>query len=264
MDGGVVIVTTEDSHAFMVSKLRAAGADLDRVCLMGLVQDSDHSLTPLRLKHDLPMIDRAARDFQAKLIVIDPLSAHIDSFHEKGMREVIGRLEVLATRLGAALVCTPHPSKLGRTALSAGLGSIGAIGRVRTGLVIGVHPDDPDVRVLAVTKNNLAAVPESLTFSLRSSESCATVNWLGTTMLSADDLYASPEKGDGKKLAAARTFLRNTLVNGPMRAKDVATLARMAGISPKTLERAQGEMVVPKRIGFGPSGYSEWSLAVVE
>jgi energy-coupling factor transporter ATP-binding protein EcfA2 len=247
--GGVVYVTTEDSPARTLRpRLEAAGANLRRVLLVPTVLDEEGDPRPLMLPDDVPLLGAAIDRVDARLVVIDPLMAHlgssINAHRDSDVRRALAPLADLAHRAGAAVVVVRHLNKSGGTAaIYRGGGSIGIIGAARVGLLLGEHPEDEEARVLAPVKNNLAVFPPAQQFALEQApdHDVARVDWLETCSLTADDLLRDGSgrgRPDGKK-EEARNFLREILADGPVPKAEIAEAADEEGIAMSTLKRAK-------------------------
>src|SRR5262249_22936941 len=144
-------------------RLEAAGADLDRIHIFHAVRREGHEVIP-SLPENLPELERAIRDRHAELVVIDPLMAYlgggVDAHRDQDVRRALAPLAKMVERTGAAGLAVRHLNKGGASGgnpLYRGGGSIGIIGAARSGLLVARDPDDPERRVFAVTKSNLAA-----------------------------------------------------------------------------------------------------------
>jgi hypothetical protein len=143
-------------------------------------------------------------------------------------------------------------------------GSIGVTAAARSALLVGTDPSDPDLRVLAVLKSNLAAFPQSLAFRLVDDPVHATVRvqWETLSDLTASDLL-NPNSGgraDGAR-GEARDFLADVLQEGPVPTEEVKRQASDRGISDTTLQRAKRELgVTSERVGYGRDGEWRWLL----
>jgi putative DNA primase/helicase len=79
-------------------------------------------------------------------------------------------------------------------------------------------------------------------------------------------LAANSQSGDAPERSEAEAFLRDILANGPRPTTEVKAEARGAGISPRTLRRAQGKLgIKPYRKaetgeGLGSDGRWYWAL----
>ena len=157
---GAVIVSAEDGAADTIRpRFDAAGGNPTRACLLG---DEE----PFVIPDDIPRLERAVRQVGAALVVIDPimafLSGEVNSNRDQDVRRALTPLKQMAERTGAAIVLVRHLNKTpGGNPLYRGGGSIGLIGAARSGLVVGRHADDDELRVLAGQKNNLSLPPKA-------------------------------------------------------------------------------------------------------
>jgi hypothetical protein len=245
---GVVILTAEDGLADTVRpRLDAAGADVERVVAL---QVNPATGDPLMLPDHMDLVQAAIERVSAKLVVIDPimafLSEKVDGHKDQSVRRPMAHLMGLAERTGAAVLVVRHLNKgAGGSAMYRGTGSIAFIGAARSGLMVGRDPDDPERRVLASVKCNLAKQPESLAFRVEAADGASRIVWEGSTPLTADDLVSvSSDSEQHGAVAEAEAFLRAVLRDGPRLVKDVKRLAREADISERTLRRAKDNLKV--------------------
>lgn len=217
---------------------------------------------------DLPILERAIVQTGASLVVIDPvmsfLSDDINSNRDQDVRRALQPLVDIAARTGAAVVICRHLNKSsGGSALYRGQGSIGFIGIVRSGLMVGDHPDRDGVQVLAGQKSNLSRPPESLAYRITNAgpgDETAVIEYLGKTEVTAQQMNTTPDdEGERDRLAEAKEFLRNVLRVGPVHSKQVAAEAKDADISWRTVERAKGQLKV-QSYRDGESGRWMWTL----
>ncbi len=266
---GAVLLTLEDGLGDTIRpRLEAAGADLTRVVALRGVMKKGVEQIPA-LPDDLGSIEAAIASVGARMVVIDPIIAYlgggVDSHRDQDVRRALGPLAQLAERLGVTIVLVRHLNKTqGGSAIYRGGGSIGMIGAARLGLMVARDPDDAKARVLSVVKSNLAAEAPSLRYRLESMPSgVARVAWLGESPYSADDLLRGETKDEHQAptLHAAVRFLREVLARGPVKFTEIDRMAKADLHAYTTLQRAATELgVEKKRIGFGASGYYEWSL----
>ena|GEM_PF-3131823 len=263
---GAVIVSAEDGLAdTIVPRLLAAGADLERIIALETCPD-DQGGHPFSMPDDLGWLERAIREVDARLIIIDPLMAFLDantnSHRDQDIRRVLARAHALAEKTGAALSFIRHLNKTsGGPAVYRGGGSIGIIGAARSALLIARDPDDENRRVLAAVKHNLSVPPESLLFRLETTESgVARVTWEGTSSHQADALLAMPSTDDERRaIDDAKDFLLTVLSNGPVASSQVNSEARSAAISDITLRRAKSALGVVSRKEGMTAGWV-WAL----
>jgi len=199
--GDVILLNAEDDIGDTIRpRLEAAGADLARCWVLPDVQpEPDRPPRPPELPADLDAVEGMVKDKQAALVVVDPLmaflSGQVDSHRDQDIRRVLASLGYMAARTGAAVVIVRHMNKGQGSALYRGSGSIGIIGAARAGLLVAPDPEDEDRRVLALTKSNLAKMPQALAYRLVDDErySCARVVWDGVTSHTATDLLRPPD-----------------------------------------------------------------------
>lgn len=271
--GSVVMLTAEDGLADTIRpRLDAHGADASRVVCFEAVEYGPEDERPPSLALDIARIEAAVIREGALLVVVDVLMAFLgsrtDSYRDQDVRAALSPLVKMAERTGCAVICLRHLSKTGgANALYRGGGSIGIIGAARAGLLVALDPEDPERRILAVTKNNLAAPVSALAFRLLPDEEhgCARVAWGGHTAHTASQLLEHVDPEERSAGDEAVDFLRELLADGPVPAKKVKAAARDAGIADRTLDRAKKRTgVEAKRHGFGAEGVWYWALTATE
>jgi AAA domain len=266
----VILLNAEDDIGDTIRpRLEAAGADLARCWVLPDVQpDPDRPPRPPELPADVDAIEGMVKDKQAALVIIDPLMAflagQVDSHRDQDVRRVLASLTYMAGRTGAAVVVVRHMNKGQGSALYRGSGSIGIVGAARAGLLVAPDPDDDNRRVLAMTKSNLAKMPDALAYRLVDDEryNCARVVWDGASRHTAADLVRPPvDEDQAPALAEAVRVLKEILSDGPLAAGNVKKMAAQAGVKERTLDRARQVLgVTARRRGFGQGGHYEWSM----
>jgi hypothetical protein len=258
---GVVLLQAEDSPSGVVlPNLHASGADLNNVVLL----DKNRFLSrPFILPEDLPLIEKAAKEVRAKLVVIDPFTAFVEANtnSDVAIRRVLGPLLGLAEQNDLAVLVVRHLRKSGaKHSLYGGAGSIGIIAIARSSLVIGRDPGDESKyrHILALNKGNLADAA-SLSFqTTKHSNGGIAVEWLGESQYSADDINeAENSTNEYTALQEAMYVLYAILSEGSVPASAVIRIAKKAGISERTLKRAKRSLRV-KSIKKGSSYDSRW------
>lgn len=262
----VVILSAEDGAADTIRpRIDAAGGDPDRVRILEGVEGLNGEEFPVLPLH-LRALQDAVEETGAQLVIVDPLAAYlgagVNSRIDHDVRRALAPLAKLAEETGAAVVVVRHLNKSSGTtnAIYRGGGSIAFIGAARCGLLVAADPEDPNVRILAQVKNNLAPLADSLRFRLvESGNGAARIEWLGTSPHTANALLAAAvEDGEVGARDEARAFLEDLLrENGHVSAKAVQAAARNAGIAERTLRRAKEALGVrAEKTGFG--GGAEW------
>src|SRR5215208_118112 len=239
---GVVILSAEDGVGDTIRpRFDAAGGDSNKVVILG---NDD----PFGILEDLPELERAIKRVGAKLVIVDPIMAflgeNINSNSDKDVRSALKPLKQLAERTGAAIVIVRHLNKTpGGNVLYRGGGSIGIIGAARSGLVVGPHPTDEGLRVLASQKHNLSTPPESLAYQVTSAPNnpdAAVIVYKGVTEMNAKDiLKPQVEEQERSVMDEAKDFLREILASGEKPAAEVKSEAESVGVAWGTLKRAK-------------------------
>jgi hypothetical protein len=248
----VVLVGTEDGlRDTVLPRLRAAGADLNRVhAFIGYAPNGAGNFPP-QFPDDCDLLSDTLRETGARLVVIDPLAAVLGdaagTLSGPLIRRALGPLGRVAEETRAAMILVRHLTKAGRSqrALYRGGGSIAIIGAARTAFLVGAHPEDDDLHVLACTKNILAEPPPALGFRIAANDGGEPVlTWTGAVDVGADELVLAPGRPHGEALRQACAFLKELLASGPCGADEAFRRGREAGFSKRTLERAKGELRV--------------------
>src|SRR5215213_8635962 len=258
--GGAVILSAEDGVGDTIKpRFVAAGGDPSKAMILG------HE-NPLGIPEDLPKIERAIEAVKAKLVIIDPIMAflgeNINSNSDKDVRSALKPLKQLAERTGAAVVIVRHLNKTpGGNVLYRGGGSIGIIGSARSGLLVAAHPEDEDKRVLASVKHNLSMTPESLAYEVVPAPDhphAAAIRYHGVVEMKARDILKAPvEDEERSAMDEAKEFLRVTLADGPIAAKEIERDGKDAGHSWATVKRAKEALGI-NPVNRGTVWY--WSL----
>jgi len=245
VSGGAVLLTLEDGLAdTIVPRLKAAGADLSRIASLQAVHDKDGK-PRLPTVEDIEAIKISCHKVQAKIVVIDPLMAHLDgrtnSFRDQDIRRALTPLAQLADEIGVAVVVVRHLNKAsGGQAIYRGGGSIGIAGQARCTHLVAKDPEDEGRRIFAGIKNNLAPMPPSLSFSLEGVDGASRIVWGGISSHGADALLAIPSSPEERTaLDEAKDFLKDLLANGPVDSRRAQKEAKAAGITDVTLRRAR-------------------------
>jgi len=252
--GGVILVGAEDSPSHTVRpRLEAAGANLGRILLLGEVPGGEGGQQPFSIPEHVGLLKRSIQDVEARLVVIDPLAAHlsegVDPHRDADVRRALTALSSVAKDTGVAVLAIRHLNKSGGAkALYRGGGSIGIIGQARVAWLMGQDPADPSRRVIAHAKNNLTLHPRSRAFRLVQPDGfrVARIRWEGVVDLSANDLL---EQSDGRgrppeERKRAEEWLRDQLADGPCRSSDIFRAAETADIAKRTLKRARKNLSI--------------------
>jgi hypothetical protein len=267
--GGVVVLTAEDGLADTVRpRLEAAGANLDQIIAIPHIKTADGERAVV-LPDDIGYVETAINRVNAKLVIIDPLTAYLNGrvniWSDQQVRLALAPLSQMAERSGAAVVVIAHLNKAEdrKNALYRCGGSIALPAAARSVLLVAAEPEVPEHRVLACLKQNLATKGPSLVFRLVAEKDVARILWLGKSDRTADQLLSSEamHRRRPPTLQKATDFLLQLLAGGPVESSNVERAAEAKGIAQRTLGRAKQELgVVAHRLGFGTEG--KWLCAL--
>jgi RecA-family ATPase len=173
--GDVIYITAEDGAADTIRpRLEAAGANLDRVHIIERVND-EFGPRPFNLVVDLVRLDKCLQAIRKpRLVIVDPINACLNSTDARPfnpnsvphVRALLCRLEALAAKHRVAIICVTHFTKAKGEALSRVTGSFAFVAAARSVFTVTRKQDDADQRILAPTKNNLAAGGNVLAFRI--------------------------------------------------------------------------------------------------
>jgi hypothetical protein len=263
-----IILNGEDgAEDTLLARLDALGADLGRVFLPR--PEDTAAAEPLRLPSELGSLEQALIETHARLVVIDPVMAFLDpgvlSASDQSVRRLLYPLAMLAARHGCAVLLIRHLNKtLGKQPLYRGGGSIGFVGACRSAWLVAPDPDDPDLRLLAQVKNNLAPPQPSLAYRLTDNpDGRPSLTWLGTSGRTAAELLGS--RADLAPVARLREeacdALEEFLLGGTHTSREVWAFARSRGLAKHTLLRAKQHLEVrSERVWAGGRRLSYWLL----
>ena len=258
LEGGVVLLTGEDSLDRIALSYQVAGGDANQVIVL------DRS-SKILLPSGGDMLREAALEVDARLIVIDPISDFLASSinNEQGVRRALAPLAELAQELNLAVVLVRHLRKSGQgNAVYAGGGSIALSGIARSVLLVGHNPLDANTRVVTVSKSNVAK-PTSIAYSLDSvsEHDSMLVRWHGLVDIEPDEILVKSNSNITSQLSEAQEALFSLLEAEPLKSTDVFKFCAAQGISKTTMKRAKKSMGVRAvRRGFGAQQVWWWCL----
>ena len=264
----VVFIAVEDGVADTIKpRVAAAGGNEQHAHFIHIEQDGNE-ITPDLERHLGCIRDAIVEIGNVGLLIIDPIMAllgnSVDSYRDQDVRKVITPLGRLAEELNLAILIVRHPNKgSSNNALLRGGGSMAFIGAARVGWVVGKHPDNPDIRVLAISKSNIGTMDASLEFRLTNDETygCARIEWLGSSKLTADNLYEDQNSEEKSLTDEAKEWLEEFLSQGGIDKATIKREAQKLGFSEKSLRLAREKLgVTTKRQGSGTSHTSMWAL----
>lgn len=244
-------------------RFSAMGGDQKRLFVLNGARNSDGTERPITLA-DVGTIEVAIKKTHARLIIIDPLQsymgANVDSHKANETRPLLDALAKVAERLNVCVLIVRHLAKgAGGRAIHRGLGSIDITGAMRSVLMVGTAPDEPQNRALVHTKSNIGPLAESLRFSIEGKDNTAKIVWKGASELTAADL-AAPDAGKRREtqIGRAQKYLLAALADGP---QPVNALVEGSDgeFSLQVLNKAGKELAIRKS-RKGESGAWVWGL----
>jgi hypothetical protein len=271
--GDVVLLSAEDDVArTIVPRLKAAGADLNRVHILESVYLSDGTEALPSLRADIDAIEQAVSGLRdCRLAVIDPVSAYLggtDDHKNAELRGVLSPLKRLAERTNAACELVTHLNKSGGTNGKYRVtGSIAYIGACRSNLLFVRDRDDPTGRRVLVLGNgcNLAGDVPTLAYQVADRGDGPAVEWEAEPVnISVEKALAaeSEDPHERDERAACDDWLREVLSGGSVPSPEIIKAGRESGFSESALNRSKrriGARTV--REGFGKGSKCSWTLA---
>lgn len=241
---GVVLVGIEDdAEDTIVPRLIAADADLSRVFTMAQAKDDEGNPVPFVIPEDIDRLRRAIELTNARLVIIDPITAFLSTKQVKAgddssTRQALMPLVNLARENHCAIVLIRHLNKSsGMDAKHRGSGSMAYTALARSVILAGElkERDNGATHAIARTKGNLSRDPDALGYALQDAPGnvdIATMNWAGSLDINANQLAGadSVKDKDARKSAPMREqcvdVLQLLLANGPMRADEARDKTR--------------------------------------
>ncbi len=271
--GSVVLLSAEDDSArTIIPRLKASGANLEKIHLLDsvILVDGNEALPSLRT--DTEKIGNAVAALKdCRLIIIDPVSAYLggaDDYKNAELRGLLSPLKKMAERLDAAVVLITHLNKGASTnGKHRVTGSIAYVGASRANFLFVRDREDPIGRRVFMLDNgcNLVESVPTLAYRIEDRGDGPAVEWEteSVDITVEDALAAEAENRTGKSDASERKdaalWLKEVLANGRIPAKEIEALLRNAGFSLRTLKRAKEDIGVQSiREGFGKDATWFW------
>lgn len=246
----VLYQTAEDGVDDTIKpRLVAAGADCTRIKFVEEGND------PLSFTDE--RIEAAIRQVDAKLLILDPLSAYIGSSVNLNqaidVRSSFRPLYEAADRTGCAILVISHMNKLqGAASLYRTNGSIDVAGAVRSILSVGKRRHEKDKRVMVHIKSNLAAAGPAMVYQLTDH-----IEWLEQADIDAEELFSAfGSERDTKRDRAEHELLR-LLAERDVPAARIESHFKELGISYRTVTDAKKALGIRS---YRSGNQSVWTL----
>jgi archaellum biogenesis ATPase FlaH len=268
--GSVIFLSAEDDAADTIRpRLDAAGADVSRIHLLEAVRnvmaDGKSVETSFNLGRDVPALEDALRQTDARLVVIDPVSAYAgdtDTNNNSAVRGLLSPLAALARKYRVAVVAVTHLRKSAGPAIHRIVESLAFSAAARAAWGVAPDPDNKARRLFAPIKQNLSPDTGGLAYQIIGSQGIARIVWepgaiavdVNAVMSGLDSHEADSERRE------ASEWLRDFLADGPRGAADVRSQSRLVGLTWITVRRAADSISIVKRKVGGRGAGWEWAL----
>ena len=250
----ILYQTSEDGIADTIKpRLESAGANCTRI---KIINEEKRALT-----FDDPRLEQSILQENARLLILDPLSAYIGptvSMNQANeVRGAFRSLYAMAQRTKCAVLIVAHMNKMsGISALYRTSGSIDIAGAVRSILTVTRYQRSPTQRVLVPVKSNLAAAGPALLFELSDH-----VEWLRqldedaeSLLNGCDSLTEAPTKQQ-----QVEEELPRLLEKGPVSNQEIIQHFKNKGIQDRTVNLVKGRLNI-RSVRKGDKWY--WQLNV--
>jgi DNA repair protein RadA/Sms len=254
--GRSLFISNEDGiDTTLKPRLEKMGADCSKIEVYdGMLTLNAHGLTKLQ---------RTLARLQPKIVFIDPLFSFLkgtsDTNSISAINETITPLRMIAKETNTSITFSRHLRKdeSESPAIFKGMGSIGVIGGVRSGLMLRKDQRNNERGYLAHIKSNQSAIGKTLEV-LINNDGCHFLGFSDLTAESLNKLFTS--KAKNPRLNEAISFLESMLKNGPVAARKIQEEAKDVGISEDTLRRAKDSLGVIVEKNGTNGGQWEWFL----
>ena len=239
--GEVLIFSSEDDPGdTLAPRLRAHEADLDRIHFL-TVESSEGGFQQFDIITHLSELDGSmTRQPDARLLVLDPLTAYmgdIDSNSNTDVRRVLGPLCEMAQKHQVAVLGVSHLTKKDTRAVARTLGSMAFVAASRANWIITRDKEDRQRRLFLQAKNNLADAA-GLAFRIEND----VVKWEEDPIY--DDVDQATQQPKTTHLERAEALLERELQDAPVACQELINKARVGNISETTLRRAKKSLGV--------------------
>lgn len=280
--GDSLIISTEDDAGDMIGpRVDVAGGDGRRIrVVQGVTAHDDDGQVVVDL-WDTKNVAKLRQWLDAypetKLVLIDPVSAHIPDAKSRSsenvqVRRALAPLAKLAAEREIAIILTTHTRKGHEgSAIEKIIDSTAYVALSRMVIVMGRHPDDPDNTrkgIAAVAESNLTAERLSFEYRIDSVEVDPTVGEQpilvvgDVSPITADELLSKPKKPEELILEGEiGNWILQQLKDGWVTSNDLYARGKQEEYSPNQVRSALHRVNARKKFeGFGRDGKWGWQL----
>jgi hypothetical protein len=275
----VIIAATEDSFAkTIVPRLVAAKADLAKVFRVDV--KADGMVSSIDLPADLRALEHQVVTNDVALILIDPLTSRLsetlDTHKDSDVRQALEPIVGLAERTECVALGIIHVNKSsGSDAGNLIMGSRAFNAVARSTMMALAHPEESELRILAMAKNNLGRMDlPALIYRINQADlgkdangeqvRTSSIEFVGEdNRYISDIIEAAAHKKSTSVLELATLWLESYLTtrDGSALVSEIKPDAKAAGITSATLRRAKEDLGLEDvRLPGKPPRY-EWKLA---
>ncbi len=264
--GNCLILNTEDDpEDTSVPRLIEAGADLRRIGFARSEVLGQFNLGDLKVLD--AMIDQLGG---AKLLVIDPATAHLgdkDDHKNAELRGLLMPLSLWSMERSLAVILVTHvnkPSANKVEAMARVVGSVAWVNAVRAAVMFSKDPNDPSQRLFIPFKSNNSPEQKGLSYRIESTDTLARVNWIGEVDTTADEaINQTVTKTVGADAAAWMTDRFTEQVE--WESGELRRLGLAAGHSFNALFKSKEvrELPIQKRPRTNANGNQTWTWTAI-
>jgi len=250
----VIFLAAEDTYEdTILPRLDAARADSNNIFFIPhVVEFTDEGELPatFSFKRHIHLLEETLRQYpDIALLIVDPLKAYsdnIDSHKNAEVRGLLAPLVDVCSRNNVAILGVEHLTKAHNTkAMYRISGSLAYIAAARVGYVVTKDKDNPDRRIIATVKNNLAPDQLGLAYTIKTNNDVPYIQWEEQPVIIDIDEQLEHEDSDSRtQRLDAMDWLKETLKDGQVAAKEILKLADANGHSERTLKRAKAHLCV--------------------
>ncbi|MGY2849315.1 hypothetical protein ACVIWU_000801 [Bradyrhizobium sp. USDA 4509] len=249
--GSVVIFCKEDHPGLMIKpRMRAAGADMKKVHLIGIEQSDRRNDFDVitRLDTTIGEVERLISELgDVVAILIDPITdfaGDLNLYREDQVREFLQPIAQLASRYGIAVINVLHLVKdVRKKPRQRILGSVGLVNVSRSVLMVG-SGNGTGRRFLMMEKANLWHEKKAVAFAMSNYEGQPTIEW-DTEWEDVDiEEVLAGKSTHVTKVQQAMFIIQNWLADGAKPAREADRLAQEAGFHINTFKAAKKEVGV--------------------
>ncbi len=220
----------------------------------------------------LEKVEKAMRKLKPTLVVFDTLNSYMggaDTYKASEVTQTFKKFRQMAVKYNASVLVLRHLTKSTKEkALYRGQGSIAFAGLARVVITVGTYPEDPDWRIFAITKINVARPPKAMTFSIQSLPDTLKVLdrskfvWGDFVDMSADEIVSTEPIKKGEKTDEIEMFIYQLLSDGEKSHSEVLRAAKSRNVALPKLMRLADTLGIIRDKGKGHKTKT-WKLSRV-